>query len=224
MSKNFQAIEGFIKLPDNITELQFYQELNDWIEHRGGELLMDSINLTGELEIQRAQHFAVFNKDEDNRYTLRINWDPNKNKVVMLMMNPSHASALYSDDTVKFMIQYSIRYFNAGSVWIVNMSPYINPDSDKVDASRFSPNGDNESLIEQAIKWSDIAFLAWGDNGGNGVRLMGSWFENLMKTNERKLYCFRQSKAGNPIHRNQRPRIPLEWQPRHVDLDKIFRL
>ncbi|PFR33803.1 DUF1643 domain-containing protein [Bacillus cereus] len=224
MKNFFQAIEGFIKLPEDVTELQFYEELKEWIENRGGEYLKESICLPQGLEVQRAQHLAIFDKSKENRYTLRINWDPNKNKVAVLMMNPSHATALNSDDTVKFMVPYVIRYFDAGSIWIVNMSPFIEPDSLKVDATKFTSDKENMNFIEQAIKWSDIAFLSWGDNGGNGVRAFGNWFKNLMETNKEKLRCFKQSKAGNPIHRHQRPPIQLDWQPQKVDLKKLFRV
>lgn len=223
LSKKFQSIEGFIKIPDNVEKIEFYEELSRWIKKRGGDFLIDQINMPPDLEIQRAQHVAIFDKSKKNRYTLRVNWEPDKNKVAILMMNPSHATALISDITVTFMIEYAIKHFDAGGVWIVNMSPFIDPKSKNVDKGKFTDDCINKDLIKQAIEWSNIAFLAWGDNGGEGVKVFGKWFEDLMKKNENKLRCFRQTKKGNPIHRNgERPPINLDRKPQPVDLNMIF--
>ncbi|MGZ9583832.1 DUF1643 domain-containing protein [Paenibacillus marinisediminis] len=222
MSTDYKLLEGFIKIPSDMTDTQFYLDLKRWIEGCGGKYIRDSIDLLPNLVMQRSQHLAVFNEDKTNRYTLRIDWDIQKAKVTILMMNPSHATELYSDETVRFMIQYAIRYFNAGSVWIVNMSSFIEPDSQKLASSKFTGDKNDQSTIVEAINWSDVVFLAWGDKGEDSVVAFGSWFEELLKKNTTKLKCFRQSKAGNPIHRNQRPKIQLDHVPQNVDLNKIF--
>lgn len=224
LSKKFQPIEGFIKIPDNVEKIEFYEELSRWIKKRGGDFLIDQINMPPDLEIQRAEHIAIFDTSKENRYTLRVNWDTDKRKVTILMTNPSHATAIISDTTVSFMTNYAIKHFDAGGVWIVNMSPFIEPDLDKVDKEKiFTDDCINKDLIKQAIEWSDISFLAWGDDGGSGVEVFGDWFKDLMRKNENKLRCFRQTKKGNPIHRNgERPHIDLDRKPQSVDLNLIF--
>lgn len=222
MCNSYKALEGFIRLPEEVPKNQFYDELRVWIEKRGGAFSYNPIIVNNKLTTQIAQHYSAFDRNVGKRYSLRINWDVSKQKVAILMMNPSHATSLYSDNTVMFMIQYVNRHFNSGSVWIVNMSPIIDPDSDNVEESYFIDDEENKSHIFQAVEWADIVFLAWGDKGGYGVEPLGYEFENLLRSKEGKLWCFRQSKKGNPIHRNQRPPIKLDHHPQIVNLDKLL--
>lgn len=227
--EQLELLEGIIRIPEGTTKEQFYKELSDWICERGGDYKREYVSFPRErkhkLEIQFAQHMAVFNKGDNkvNRYTLRVDWNMCKKKVAILMMNPSHATALHSDETVKFMIQYVTHHFDAGQAWIVNISSYIQPKSCEVGELHFRVDEINKTLIKQAIEWAEIVFLAWGDKGGTGVKAYGEWFKRILVNHADKLRCFRQSKKGNPIHRNQRPRIDLDHIPQDVDLQKIFK-
>lgn len=222
MGEEILAMNGFIRLPDNMKEYEFYEKLKIWTSQQGVEYKKDFIDYDEDLKVQRANSFALFNKGKSKRYFLRVNWDSSKKKVAILMMNPSHATAMYSDNTVRFMIQYTSTHFNAGDVWIVNMSPIINPDSRKIAPHHFDFDFKNQNIITQAVEQADIIFLSWGDRGKSGVRAMGRSFEDMLRENSEKLYCFRQSMKGNPVHRNQRPNIPLDWLPQKVHLGRIY--
>lgn len=57
------------------------------------------------------------------RYFLQRTWDSNLPIMCTLMMNPSAADEISGDATVDFMIRYA-KYYNYGSLLVVNTSPY----------------------------------------------------------------------------------------------------
>ncbi|MFX4306047.1 DUF1643 domain-containing protein [Exiguobacterium sp. A1_3_1] len=221
---NRLLLESSVRLSNNMTEAKFYEELQKWIHEQGSIFEIDLQNKDQELSIQNAQHKAIFSKDGIKRYSLHIMWNTNEEcqKVTVVMMNPSHANERFSDPTVTFMTKYAQKYFKAGSLKIVNISPIINPDSQALNEDYFINDTINEKAIEEAIEWADTVFLAWGDLGRYGVEAMGNKFRNLLSSNHQKLYCFAQNQMGQPKHRNQRPPYQLIHKLIRVNLNAIF--
>ena len=219
-----QLLEDSVRLPKKITEAEFNEKLQDGIHLKGSTLKIDLRDSDQDLKIQTAQHKAIFDKAEKKRYSLHITWDVNEGfkKVAVVMMNPSLANEKFSDPTVTFMAEYASNHFHAGSIWIVNMSPIINPKSQELTKENFAKDSKNEKIIEEAIEWADVIFLAWGDKGKLGVEAMGDEFKKLLNLNKEKLHCFDQSIKGQPKHRNQRPFYKLDHEPKRVDLNLLF--
>lgn len=221
-----KLLEDFIRLPKKMTESELNEKLQGGSHIQGSIREIDLKDSDQDLIIQTAQHKAIFDKDQEKRYSLHITWDLNEDfkKVAVVMMNPSLANEKFSDPTVTFMTEYASTHFQAGSLWIVNMSPIINPKSQELTEENFVKDSENEKIIEEAITWADIVFLAWGDKGKMGVEAMRNKFKGLLYLNKEKLYCFGQSLKGQPKHRNQRPFYKLDHQPQKVNLNSIFYL
>ncbi|WP_070120857.1 DUF1643 domain-containing protein [Bacillus marinisedimentorum] len=104
--------------------------------------------------------------DDHYRYALNIPLsDQPKNKVVVIMKNPSVASHTNGDQTANRVINYCHRK-GFDYITIVNLFAYRTPDAKtlKTKAGEIDIIGpENDSHIHRAIEDADTVILAWGN-------------------------------------------------------------
>ncbi|WP_257146092.1 DUF1643 domain-containing protein [Bacillus thuringiensis] len=109
--------------------------------------------------------------DVSKRYSLEIsiNTSNAKSTATVIMMNPSKATKICSDDTVNKVLRFFKKYKNIPikKVTILNLFPYYETYSAElakyVDKNESNDLQDNIDSFENYIDESDLIVLAWGD-------------------------------------------------------------
>ncbi|MDZ4619394.1 DUF1643 domain-containing protein [Bacillus cereus] len=146
---------------------------------------------------------AEFNKDKTKRYNLIREWDSKKKRAAVILLNPSKANHLKSDNTVNNCMNTIIDLKVYGSVEIVNLFPIMKTKSNGLLKKDKEFDEVNFSYIQQAVKKADLIILGWGSNKKHVPD------ERIIKLLEDKknLYCFGFKDYENKI---AHPRVILE--------------
>jgi len=103
---------------------------------------------------------AVFSDDRQHRYLLKKEWDKNKKKAMVLMVNPSYADGMLVDPTTMYVLNNLYR-MDFGAAEIVNLFSAL--DGRKSMKDEIEP--DNlEQILASAVR-VDVIIIAWGKAG-----------------------------------------------------------
>ena len=97
---------------------------------------------------------AVFSKDNKKRYLLKFEWDNNKPKACIIMIQPSTANELKIDQTTMLVKNNAIEQ-GFGSISIVNVFcsfDYSKPETDRI----------NSSIVLEECSKADVVIVAYG--------------------------------------------------------------
>jgi hypothetical protein len=122
--------------------------------------IMGNIKCEYICEKQNIQVTAVFSKDKKHRFLLKKEWDSSKENITFLMLNPSKADVLRSDNTVNNATNYAIDK-GFGSITIDNLFADRGTNSDCLVRRDTSTDVINDKYIEQALKESKEFVIAW---------------------------------------------------------------
>lgn len=113
---------------------------------------------------------SIFSKDRKKRYFLEKRWGSDeKNVLVALMMNPSHADELAGDDTVDQLIRQA-KNNDYDALYVLNLSPLKNPQSKNLRMGDFDDDL-NWKFIRAAFSQTDKdIFIGWGMKGQKGLK------------------------------------------------------
>ena len=114
---------------------------------------------------------AIFSDNREHRLLLCKEWDKNRPKATIILINPNTADTLNIDNTTMLIIN-NLNQLGFGSVDIVNMYSRIalklyfrfNSDSDLLDS-------ENDEIILKSAEKSDRIIIAWGSVGNNSQRV-----------------------------------------------------
>ena len=114
---------------------------------------------------------AIFSDNREHRLLLCKEWDRNKPKATIILINPNTADTLNVDTTTMLIIN-NLNQLGFGSVDIVNMYSKVslklyflfNSDSDLLDS-------ENDEIILKSAEKSDRIIIAWGSVGNNSQRV-----------------------------------------------------
>lgn len=145
------------------------------------------------------KHNACFD-DEENpvfRYSLTRQWDKDKNKATIIMLNPSIGNVLKNDLSINRCINFCIDN-NFGSLEVVNLYAFIETDSKKLAGKKEFIGSENDKYIQAAVESADTVIVAWGSNKKYQNRKKDVW--NLF-LDERPVYYFEDnSNRKRPVH------------------------
>lgn len=162
--------------------------------------------------------------DVNKRYSLEvsINTFNSKSTATVIMMNPSKATKICSDDTVNKVLEFFKTYKNIPikKVTILNLFPYYETDSKKL--AKYVDNNDSNDLqeninrFENYIDESDLIVLAWGDvPSGFSAKTHNKYVKKTMDIitaahKNNVVYVFRDNRFAKNliITQEQRPRHP----------------
>ena len=145
-----------------------------------------------------AQSVAVYSDCERYRYALTRVWDPEGEKALFVMLNPSTATEIQNDPTVE-RCERRARTLGFGAFRVCNIFAWR--DTDPRDMRRADdPVGrpENDEAIIAGCHWAHTIVCAWGTHGEHLGR--GPEVERLMRGTGRPLHHLGLTKAGHPKH------------------------
>lgn len=128
------------------------------------------------------------------RYTIWRTWNPDRPRVLFIMLNPSTANAVDLDPTLRRCLAFA-KSWGMGSLEVVNLYAYISPcpeDLKQVDAV----GKENNAYIQQAITRAFFIVCAWGACKYIGQRDQ----EVLTLLDSHEIYCLGRTSGGYPRH------------------------
>ncbi|MEM9393661.1 MAG: DUF1643 domain-containing protein [Pseudomonadota bacterium] len=159
-----------------------------------------------------APSIAVYSSCEVYRYTLTRTWDPDGQKVLFVMLNPSTATEVQNDPTVE-RCERRARALGFGAFRVCNIFAFRATDP-RVMRGAADPIGpENDAAILEACDWADSIVCAWGTHGAHLDR--GPRVEALMRSTGRDLSHLGLSKFGHPKHPLyiSYSQQPQDWTP-----------
>ena len=148
---------------------------------------------------------AVFSKDNKRRYLLKFEWDSNKPQSCIIMIQPSTADEVLTDQTTMLVRNNAVAH-NFGSISIVNVFCTLNPKKPENDRI-------NSSVILEECSAADVVIVAYG-RGTAHTEEKEKLLEALKKTCPEKLQTIIDSNGQQFSH-------PLSPKAREWKLSKI---
>jgi len=140
---------------------------------------------------------ARFSEDRIYRYKLWRMWDPAKDSVVFVGLNPSTADENVDDPTVRRCIGYA-KDWGYGSIFMLNIFAFRATDPREMKLSEDPVGAMNDSFLVEASKGSGLVVGCWGAHGGHLGR--GRAVLEMMRENGIRVHCLGLTKAGHPKH------------------------
>ena len=144
-----------------------------------------------------APSVAIYSDCEKYRYALTRVWEPEGQKVLFVMLNPSTATEVQNDPTVE-RCERRARALGFGAFRVTNIFAFRATDP-RVMRAEADPTGpQNDAAISEGAVWADRIICAWGTHGAHLNR--GPEVEELLRKTGLPLYHLGLSKAGHPKH------------------------
>ncbi|TKB45689.1 DUF1643 domain-containing protein [Thalassotalea mangrovi] len=143
------------------------------------------------------------------RYWLSRIWDESKPIGCFICINPSKATAIYSDQTMGNCNNLAAAW-GWGGFYIVNLFAFMATDQSDLKKQRDKVGPLNNKAIKYICEKSDVLVLAWGNEYKSRAR------EVLSLLVDKNLFCIQRNKGGGFLHPN---RIKYENFPQPVSVD-----
>lgn len=172
------------------------------------------INMVKEIE-KSIKSSAILSDDEQYRYKLTREWDANKPKCTVVMLNPSKADMLITDRTVMNVTNYLIEN-NFGSLTVVNLFAYRTTDPKFLNKREEVQESINNQYLMESFYDSDTIIVAWVRDKDKYV-MRKREVERLLLEFKSKIKCFEDSSGKKLRH----PR-DLNFGWRLVDYEFLY--
>lgn len=144
---------------------------------------------------------AAFSDCRRYRYTLEIIWDASRQKLVIIMLNPSTADEIRNDPTVERM-ERRARMLGFGGVIVLNLFAFRATDPRDMKRQQ-DPVGDmNDQFIRQhleaALASGGTVFVGWGAHGTYAGR--AGQVAAMMASIGVSPVCLAVTNSGQPVH------------------------
>ena len=155
---------------------------------------------------------VVYSDDMNHRYIIRKEWDKNKPKATIIMINPSSANEVEIDHTTMNVIN-NLNRLEYGAVDITNLFSLICPKISYRKSIGELVEDENDIYIEKSCLKSDIVIVAWGSIGEGSKKITGRQEELLekLKPFRNKMYVICDPYRSIPMH-PLCPRIKNQWR------------
>jgi hypothetical protein len=140
------------------------------------------------------------------RYWLSRIWDSNEKIGCFICINPSKATAIYSDQTMGNCNNLAASW-GWGGFYIVNLFAYMATDQKDMKKQKNKIGEENDKAINYITKKSDVIVLAYGNGYKARVK------EVLKLLSDQDLHCIKMNKGGGFLHPN---RIKYENYPKPI--------
>lgn len=133
------------------------------------------------------------------RWWLRREWNAKGRRVCWVMLNPSKADATEDDATIRRCVGFA-RGWGAGGISVVNLFAFRSTDPAGLftAADPVGPRCDQEASRE--IMAAPIVVAAWGRSGGALAKPRIAKFVELLKMQQREIWCLGRTADGAPKH------------------------
>lgn len=145
-----------------------------------------------------ADSTAVYSDCERYRYLLTRVWNPDGQRALFVMLNPSTATETQNDPTVE-RCERRARALGFGSFRVTNIFAFRATDPRDMRAEPDPVGPANDVAISQsAAEWADRIICAWGTHGAHLGR--GQQVETLLRATGHPLYTLGLTQGGQPKH------------------------
>ena len=138
---------------------------------------------------------ATFSEDGMYRYHLMREWDQKLDKICFVMLNPSLADGMHTDNTIRRCINFA-KSWGYGGIEVVNLFAFITPYPEELYQAADPIGPANLRYLKQVTKSSKQIVAAWGNLGV----LEKLAHEKIDFTALGKLMCIKVNKTGEPAH------------------------
>jgi len=136
---------------------------------------------------------AIFSPCQTYRYSLTRIWNDNKRLILFIGLNPSTADETSDDPTIRKCMHYAYQW-GFGGLIMVNLFAFRATLPNDLKKSKFPVGKNNNQFIINAILESEMAVVAWGNDGqlyGRDKEVL-EFIPNPM--------CININKTGLPAH------------------------
>ncbi|MEM6311690.1 MAG: DUF1643 domain-containing protein [Pseudomonadota bacterium] len=140
---------------------------------------------------------ALYSDCERYRYALTRTWDPDRQKVLFVMLNPSKATEVENDPTVE-RCERRARALGFGAFQVTNIFAWRETDPHKMRKATHPIGPENDATIRDGAIWADTVIAAWGTHGVHLER--GPATETLLRETGKPIHHLGLSKDGHPKH------------------------
>lgn len=133
------------------------------------------------------------------RYTLSRIWDENRPIVLWVMLNPSTASAVEDDRTLRKIQEFS-RTWGYGGLIVANLFALRSKDPKDLRRHPDPVGPENDLMLESLARdnWIDKVTVGWGVHGSLNDR--DQVVAEIFRKQARRLWCLAATKDGHPWH------------------------
>lgn len=149
------------------------------------------------IDVDAVTRQAVISDCGRYRYSLRRCWNPERPTVYWIMLNPSTASALTDDATVRRCVGFA-KSWKAGAIVIRNLFAWRSRSPALLWKATEPVGPENDDWIRDLAQTPGQLVVAWGafSNPRKGERVA----EVLRILGDRQLLCLGTTDAGQPRH------------------------
>lgn len=169
----------------------------DWVVYNNWGDVCD-VNPYSETMMQRTAEVSG-----EYRYKLSRIWEPTKDKILFIMINPSTANANEDDRTIKLLLETTKKWETYGGFYVGNLYPHITPRPAELKTLAYPEDirMKNETSIQEMASECSLIVYAWGTKGPDEKQKEPEWLRKIMN---RDVHCLGISVKGVPKHPNQR--------------------
>ncbi|MEQ6249798.1 DUF1643 domain-containing protein [Sulfitobacter sp. HNIBRBA3233] len=140
---------------------------------------------------------AVYSPCEAYRYSLTRVWDPARDRVLFVMLNPSTATEVANDPTIERCEQRA-RRLGFGGFCAANIFALRATDPREMKAHPEPEGTGNTAALLEAASWADTIIAAWGVHGAH--RDQGARVADRLRAAGHLLHHLGLTKHGHPRH------------------------
>ncbi|WP_183723163.1 MULTISPECIES: DUF1643 domain-containing protein [unclassified Rhizobium] len=138
---------------------------------------------------------ALFSRCNCYRYLLERQWDPSRETVAFLMLNPSTADAFSTDPTLRRCIAFA-RSWGFGGLVVGNLFALRSSSPGRLYEQADPVGPENDRYLRKMSESCDRIVCGWGRHGAYRDRA----FEVCRMLATSKLYALKFTSDGHPCH------------------------
>lgn len=151
------------------------------------------------------------------RYSLTREWDSRLPRLLLCMINPSVATEVKDDPTIRKVITFA-KMHGFGSFVVVNLFAMISTDPKVLKNNNDAIGVDNDSYIRLLLDDCQSIWIAWGANAKRFPNRVSEVL-TILKEGDMDIYCLGKTKDGHPCHPlmlSYNTQLEVYWQRNSV--------
>ncbi|KIL51835.1 DUF1643 domain-containing protein [Jeotgalibacillus soli] len=136
---------------------------------------------------------SVMSEDQKYRYSLTKEWNPDKKKAAVIMLNPSKANSLKLDITIMRLTNYFVDN-DYGGFEVVNLFAFMSSTPKELKNRDTAFEAQNDAFIIESAKCYEKIIIAWGSDNNKYVSRKREVIQ-LLQPYKEKLFAFVDEKG-----------------------------
>ena len=141
---------------------------------------------------------TILDGAREYRYTLERTWNPDADRVLFVMLNPSTADATTDDATIRRCRGFAVSWGKGGIV-VGNLFALRSTDPKGLFRHRDPVGPENDKHLERLARECEMVVAAWG-NSASSVPAFRKRQEFVKELLRGRMQCLGTNKDGTPKH------------------------